>query len=229
MKEKSKFRFYILLFSVAVFILTAVGLLNLYTKSLVYLPPPWSILLYTIACASVFALAYGLLTGDGKLSGKKFLLLTFSTITIATITTHSVWTIVTPRWSFSVTTDKSTYTLGESVKITASLKNLGFITHFFKSRISDPVWIIIREYYFSPVWWSPYNKSVAEFSIWPSQSLERNFIWNQTNMLYPEKGIQPGNYSIGAFIPLGDSPISWSVDIEDYPHFWAGTIINITI
>ena len=229
MKEKSKFRFYILLFSVAVFALTTAGLVISYSRIFIYtFPPVWLVFAYIVALALVFTLAYDYLTGEGKLSGKKFLLLTFSVISIATVTTHSVWTIVTPKWAFSVTTDKSIYSLGESVKITASLKNLGFIAHSFKSRISDPVWIIIGEYYyFSPVWWSPYNESIAEFSIAPNQSLERNFIWNQTKCerCHPEKAIEPGTYSIEAFIPRADSTMPPDTDVL----FCAGTRINITI
>jgi len=171
----------------------------------------------------VFAFAFDFLVGKCKLSVKKVLLLTFVIVIIATTTTHSVWTIITPRWSFSVSTDKSTYIVGENVEITASLENLGFITHSFKSSIRDPVVISITKAYSSQVWFTPFHFEETEFTISPYQSLERTFIWNQTNIYHPEEKNEPGTYFISAFIEsvTSDMP-SWD------PIFSAGTKINIT-
>ena len=167
-----------------------------------------------------------------KLSRKKVLLLTFSLTIIAIVIAYSVWTMVTPRWSFSVVTDKSTYRLGEDVKITVSLKNLGFITHSFKSRVIDAVVVGIEyQYTENPtltyqVWYSPFYENITEFAIKPNQSLERNFIWNQTKSINIQFGeeVEPGSYYVEAFIPSADSTMPLSVDNL----FWATTEISIT-
>lgn len=227
MKEKAKFRFYIALFSLAVFILAALGIAYVYLG----LRSPFLLAFgYVAAFALLLAFANDFLMDKYKLSGKKVLLLTFGVIAMATIVTQTVWTIVTPSWSFSVSTDKPTYGLGEEVNITASLKNTGFITHSFKSLVIDPVIIDIEyEYPTNPtitsyVWYNPIHQSITEFSIEPSKSLERIFIWNQTNAYYPEKKIEPGSYRIVAFIPSDDP----DKGIGGNYLFVTGTRINIT-
>jgi len=216
-----KFRLQILLFSLAIFILTAVGLAVVYIeKHLTF----WLVLPYLFACPLVFAFAVDFLIGKGKMSVKKVIILTFAIIVIASTVTHSVWTVVTPRWSFSVSTDRSTYSLGENVKIIASLENLGFITHSFKSSIKDPVVVsITKAYSMRELWYSPFHFEETEFTISSHQSLERTFIWNQTNIYHPQEKIEPGTYIISVFIEsvTSDMP-SWD------PIFSAGTRINIT-
>ncbi len=215
-----KFRLYILLFCVAIFSLTAIGLV------IVYMATPFGRLLllapYTGAWALVWALAVDFLIGDGKLNRKKVLLLAFGVMVISATVTHSVKTVVTPNWSFSVSTNKSTYILGEDVKITVSLENLGFITHSFKSAFSDPVQILIMCTHRN-VWYSPYHDKITEFTVPPHQSLEWTFIWNQTNKNYPEQEIEPGTYSIRAIIGsvTSDRPFF-------NPIFSDWTSINIT-
>ena len=157
-----KFKLYVLLFCVIVFTLTAIGLAIVYTGGLAL--TFWSIFAYIIALAGTYAfLVQPLLTGERKLSGKKIVLLTLGVTIMGAIVTHSVWTVISPQWLFSVTTDKSTYSLGEDVKVTVSLKNLGFITHSFKSRVSDPIVIGIGTD-LSQVWYSPFHKNTTEFS-----------------------------------------------------------------
>jgi len=221
-------RLYILLFSVATFILTAVGLVVVCVGKPVLIF--WLIFAYIIAYPCMFALFVPLLTGDGKLSGRKILLLTFSVIIIALAVTSSFWILITPKWSFSVVTDKTTYAHGENVKITVSLKNLGFITHSFKSRVSDPVVISIEYQYTedptvrSQVWYSPFHIDITEFSVGPNESFERNFVWNQTNVYLPEREIELGGYYIEAMIPSADSTMPIGADNL----FWSWTSINIT-
>jgi len=219
-----KFRSHILLFSLAIFILTSVGLFVVYARNKVLLF--WSVFSYIIAGSLVFAFALHFLIGKSKLSVKKVLLLTFAVIVVAATTTHSVWTIITPRWSFSLSTDKSTYAIGENVRITASLENRGFITHSFKSSIREPFAImIIRWGYSRQVWFSPalLVPEETEFTIPSHQSLERTFIWNQTNIHHPEEKIEPGRYYIRAWIESVTSDIpSWD------PILFAGTKTNIT-
>lgn len=214
-------KLYTLLFCVAIFILTAIGLVVFYVGKLVL--TFWLIFAYIIAYPLIYAIFVPLLAGDGKLSGKKIVLLSFSITIIAIAVTNSVWTIITPKWSFSVSTDKTTYTLGENVKIKVSIKNLGFITHSFKSAVSDTIVVGVEHQYNSQVWYSQFHRSITEFSIGPNESLERNFIWNQTNIHLPEKEIEPGIYYIEAFIPNVNSDY-----IRSNPLFHAETRINIT-
>jgi hypothetical protein len=218
-----KSRFYTLLFCVVVFVLTAVGLAFLYYEVLV--PPFLFIFAYLVSWILVFGFAFDFFIIGAKLSKKKLLLLTFGVIIISITVTHSVWTIVTPRWSFSVTTDKNTYRPGENITITATLKNHGLIAHSFKSSISDPVVIHIRAYMITSIWYTPFNYETTEFTVLPNQPLERTFVWNQTKSVNIEFGkeIEPGTYYIGAHIP-GPS----SEPFIGYEIFRAWTSINIT-
>ena len=211
-----KFRLYVLAFCVVVFSLTAIGLTALYTR----LSQPqilWLPFAYVIAISCTYTLlVQPLLTGERKLSSKKMILLAFSMIIIGGVVTHSVWTIITPKWSFSVAADKSTYILGENVKIATSLRNLGFITHLFRSSLSDPV-VVSVEYQPTQnptetyqVWYSPYHWKTAEFSIGSNESLERNFIWNQTNTANPwfwDVPYMAGTYEVFAWIQDAEAEI----------------------
>jgi len=216
-----KFRFYTLLFCVIVFVLTAVGLAFLYYEMLA--PPFLFTFAYLVAWILVFGFAFDFFVIGAKWSRKKFCLLIFVVLIISTTFTHSVWTIVTPRWSFSVITDKNTYRLGENVQITVTLENHGFIAHSFKSSISDPVVIFIETSWLTSIWYTSFHYEITEFTISPNQPLERTFVWNQTNIHNPEKEIEPRTYYIGAHIP-GSS----SEPLIDYDIFWAWTNINIT-
>lgn len=211
-----EFRFYTLLFSVAVLILTAVGLAFLYYRILVL--TPLLTLVYLVACALVFGFAADYFVKGNKLSGKKFLLLTFGIIIISTTITHTVATLVTPRWSFSISTDKSTYRLGENVTITACLENIGFIAHSFESRWSDPITVAACPQGRDAIWYSPHHVENTHFSIGPNQILKKTFIWNQTDTYHPEREIRLGQYRIAA----------WIRDTNDNTLFSANTYINIT-
>jgi len=132
------------------------------------------------------------------------------------VVTYSIWVIVTPNWSFTITADKSAYKLGEKVHISVSLKNIGFILHSFMSSISDI--IVIRIGYVRKYSWVP-------FQVWYSQYqlIIRHFIWNQTNIDFPEEGIEPGLYAIEAAILQVDSKASLEEAL-----FYAKIYINIT-
>jgi len=221
-------RLYLLLFSLAIFILTAIGVVVVYVGE--FALSFGLIIAYLIAYPCIFALI-SVPAGKGKLSWKRIFLLTFSITIIAIAVTSSVWTIVTPRWSFSVATDKTTYALGESVEITVSLENLGFITHSFTSRVSDP--IVVDILYGGglgyEVWFSPPHENNTEFSIGPKESLERHFIWNQTNTSNPwfwNQTYMSGTYSIYAWIPSTDSESVIFIDMNNL--FLAWTSISIT-
>jgi hypothetical protein len=188
--------------------------------------PFWFTYVYIVAWALVFAFAINFLR-DLKLSGKKLVLLTFSVMIIAIIVSHSVWAVITPRWSFSVTTDKPTYELGENIQITVTLKNLGFIDQSFTSAVDVPFVVSVQQMYdIIPIWYSPYNRNPTEFTVPPHQSLERIFTWNQTNtnIRLPEREIEPGTYIIVAFTPKVEE--GW-ISITSQRLFTAYTTISI--
>jgi hypothetical protein len=224
-QAKLQLRLYTVLFCVAVFFLTSAGLAVLYYGML-----PSSLLLilvYIMAWALLFAFAVDFFGGKAKFSGKKVLVLALGVMLASTLFTHLVWTIATPKWSFSVSTDKSTYRLGEPVVIMASLRNMGFITHSFTSIASDPILFSIMYQYSLQVCYSRLHENITVFSLSANQSLERTFTWNQTNTANPwawNQTYMPGTYSIQAFIPNADSTTLYFID----PLFSAWTSINIT-
>jgi len=223
-------RSYILLFSLLIFVLAAVGVTIFYSTQFVL--SFWLTLALIIAYPCTIAIFFPLLTGNSKLSRKKLLLLTFSVTIISIAVSSSIWTIITPKWSFSVTTNKTAYSLEENVEITVSLKNMGFITHAFKSRINNPI-VVSIEYQHTEnptsriqVWFNPFQEDITEFSVGPNLSLNRQFIWNQTKStnLWIGEEIEPGIYWIQAFIPEYSSSMPIGVDNI----FSAWTSINIT-
>lgn len=219
-------RLRILLFSVTILILTVVAsiVVHVGTQLLVFYS--------ALACMVIPFFIYALLVEPlmEKLSRKKILLLTFSVMVIAIVSTQSVWVIITPKWSFSVSTDKSTYKLGETVNISMSLKNMGFIAHSFKSRVSNPVVMSIEHLYGDnptirkQVYYGPYRLEETDFSVESNQILQRTFLWNQTSVYSPEEEIELGTYYIIAFIPSAGSTMPVSVDNL----FWTWASINIT-
>jgi len=203
-----------------IFVLATVGMIVYYTDQ--FAVTFWLTIGLIVAYPCTFIIFVPLLTGGGKLSGKKILLVTFSITIISVAVSSSVWTIVTPKWSFSVTTDKPTYSLGENVQIVVSLDNLGFIPHSFKSSLSNPVLVTIETQSLSQVWYSSFHRNITEFTIFPHQSLERTFIWSQTNIHYTLE-IEPDKYYIVAFIPHATSNDTFWNRI-----FYAETSITIT-
>lgn len=210
------FRLDILLFSVLVFFLTAVGLAFLVYNWLEF--TLWLTSAYVVVWALAFGFAFEFFVGRGRLSGERFFLLTFIVVFVSALVMHSSWTIVTPRWSLSISTDKSAYSLGETVEITVCLTNNGFITHSFRSEVNCPALVRIRhraEGY--TVWYSASNREDTCFSVGPNQVLQRIFVWNQTGYAeYIE--IIPAEYSIVA---------ETSFSFQGRP-LWATTHIKIT-
>jgi len=235
MKEEPKRKILILSFALAVLAMTVVTLaIGYLERQIYYLSEYWNPLkffFYLAAFALIFAFLHDFLSRDIELSFKRRLFLALGLLIASTVIAQSIWIIVTPRWAFSVSTDKSSYGLGESVRITASLKNLGFVTHSIRSGISDPIVIGIEYQYNNlyptatyQVWYSQINKNSVEFSIGPGQSLERDFIWNQTKIINIHREgteIQPGRYYVTAGVYDVDRGFG-------SPLFYAWTSINIT-
>jgi len=160
---------------------------------------------------------------------RKVILFALIAIAIGLTVPYSVWIVITPNWTFSVTTDKSTYRLGEPVEIKVMLENLGFITHSFTCAISDPVFFTItqRGGYYNQVWYSKYyDRTATHFTVSSHQTLERTLTWNQTNIYQPEKELESGTYTIEAFIPRPQA--DFFIEMERDPLFYARTSINVT-
>jgi hypothetical protein len=185
----------------------------------------------TLVNFGAFAFIIGMLVTSGslveiatdkkslQLNKKRIISIALIVIAIGLAVPYSAWTIVVPNWSFSVSTDKSTYRLGKDVEITVTLRNMGFITHSFKSEVKV-IYVSIRNRSTGiHVWYSSYHLQDMVFSLEPNQILQGNFLWNQTNIHQPEEEIEPGEYRIEARIPESD----W-----DNYLFWAKTYINIT-
>jgi len=222
-------RLQILLFCINIFFLTSLGLAAFYYG---LLPSSFLlVLVYIIIWALLFASAVDFFDNRsyGRLSGRKFLVLAFGVVLVSALFTHSVWAIITPRWSFVVSTDKTTYRPGEPLSITVSLKNNGLISHSFKSALSNPIFVSV-EYQYSPsipflhqVYYSPFSETVAAFVVEPGEILERSFLWNQTDIYNPEQEIEQGLYWIHALIPRETAE---TIGFDNI--FSAWTSINIT-
>jgi len=226
-QAKSGPRLSTVLFCIAVFSLTGIGLAVFHYRMLAL--PFLFIFVYITAWALLFGFAVDSLSGKGKPSGKKVLTLTVGVMLTSALFTHSIWTITTPKWSFSVSTDRATYRLGEDVIIITSLRNMGFISHSFGSASSSPV-VVGVEYQYSEnpagrymVWYSPISRSVTGFAVGPGETLERSFLWNQTNIYHPEERIREGTYWIHALIPKDSSE---TIGFDNL--FSAWTTMNIT-
>jgi hypothetical protein len=193
----------------------------------------------TLVNFSAFAFIIGILVTTGslveiatdkkslQLSKKRIIGIALIVIAIGLAVPYSAWIVVVPNWSFSVTTDKSTYELGEPVQIRVMLENLGFISHSFTCAISDPVFFSILRDDYGHVWYSKYyDKTATYFTVSSHQTLERTFTWNQTNIYQPEKELELGTYTIKAFIPRPQA--DFSLEVERDPLFYARTSINIT-
>lgn len=118
------------------------------------------------------------------------------------IVPYSAYAIITPNWSFSVSTDKTVYGLGENVTITATLTNNGLITHSF-STDTYPVYVAfyVEPLLLSPVWGHSVSLSQAELSLAPGRSIKLSVVWNQTTIVlvgeeHKQLPANPGNYLV---------------------------------
>lgn len=83
------FRLDILLFSVLVFFLTAVGLAFLVYNWLEF--TLWLTSAYVVVWALAFGFAFEFFVGRGRLSGERFFLLTFIVVFVSALVMHSSW------------------------------------------------------------------------------------------------------------------------------------------
>jgi hypothetical protein len=145
---------------------------------------------------------------------------------VVAVTLSFFWVVLTPRWSFTVATNKAVYAIGEDVQITVTLKNMGYIPQSITSAVASPV-IVWVDQESAQAWYAPYNVQIDQttFTIASDQSLTRTFTWNQS---WYNQVRYPGQYRVRAAIP--NAGIVGISDVGDSSgrQFYAYTAINIT-
>jgi hypothetical protein len=127
------------------------------------------------------------------------------------ITPYPIYIILAPNWSLKVTTDKATYRLGESVNITITLANRGYVTHTFPpERIEGGFVVTVLGQTTgsqTTLWWIRlgFSDTVIQngVTLEAGHALERNVFWDQTNTedpYYCPLGpiSKTGNYTVHA-------------------------------
>jgi hypothetical protein len=139
--------------------------------------------------------------------------------------------VLTPRWSFTITTDKTIYTASDDIRFTVTLKNAGYIPQTITSGITrelsgitEPLFVVIdveedhnglTGYY---VWYSGDPKNASSSLTLPAgNSITRTYEFNQSLI---EQGYRSGPYIIWiyAVIPKpGDNDMNdflWQKDLQ---------------
>jgi hypothetical protein len=220
-------RLSLLVFSASVCILTGASLaVTVYQE----VQSIWVYPILVLAWIFCFAFAFDYLQSNQKFSRRKLLVLILGLIIASSGVTHVAWVIGTPKWSFTISTDKSIYALTEDVHVTVTLTNLGYIPHSFSSIVDPPiiveVWSTYSDYDDNlekdlQMWYTAiFNQSQTTLTIPPGQSLTKTFVWNQTES---SLRIAPGTYLVDAFVP----DLSQDLSTPLAP-FWAETYINVT-
>lgn len=151
------------------------------------------------------------------------------------------WFVLTPRWSFTITTDKTIYTSTDDIRFNVTLKNTGYIPQTITSGITrefsgltSPVFVVINvedyhsggmEYY---VWYNGDPKiASASLTLPAGDSITRTYEFNQSLI---EQRYRSGPHIIYlyAVVPKpGDkdpNDFLWSKDLQ---LFYAHEVIEI--
>jgi hypothetical protein len=235
MKEKVKLRLYLLLMFVVVAVVSVVMTLLavLYSENKnVFTYSPLAFVI-----TSILTYRYLVEPITERMERKKLVLVAISIVIISITFFLSTKVIAGPNWSFTVSTNKPTYKLGEEVHITVSLENKGFIPHSFKLINDEPLYVGVRCQYpylagsMLPVWCTPFHEKYTDYyqEIQPSKNLEKLFLWNNTKN-YSDQEIQLGTYKVGVYIARMTPP--WASQTLRFTYhdtpFISWTIINIT-
>jgi hypothetical protein len=150
-----------------------------------------------------------------------------SLVTIIAVTPFVVSAITTPRWSFKLTTDKPSYSLGENVTITATLENTGYFTQSFASINPEPIQAVVNEkgsvwsgYDLMTVWVSASEETNTTITIPAGHTVTATYIWNQRNTYTPnrwESTYEAGTYLVEAYVTALGSP-------QTYLQNWHGNL-----
>ena len=134
--------------------------------------------------------------------------------------------LLTPRWSFTIATNKAVYAIGEDVQITVTLKNMGCLPQSITSAFTDPVIVSVEEGG-AQAWFAPSSVQTNQttFTIAPDQSLTRTFVWNGS---WGNQERHSGRYSVKAAIPSANAVSMSDVDSEEGRQFYAHIGIDIT-
>jgi hypothetical protein len=223
------FRLNLLMFSAYVCILTGASLaVTIYQE----VQSIWVYPILVSAWIFCFAFAFDYLQSNKKFSRSKSLVLILGLIIASSGVTYAVWVVGTPKWSFTISTDKSIYAPTEDVRITVTLTNLGYIPHSFSSMVDPPiiveVWSTDSNFGYLEkslqTWYTPFlNQNQTMLTIPPGQSLTKTFAWNQTVIRPYSLRVTPGIYLVDAFVPDLGQDLSTPL-----APFWAETHINVT-
>jgi hypothetical protein len=155
-------------------------------------------------------------------------------VTVMAVTPFVVSAIITPKWNFKLTTDKSNYSLGENVTITATLENTGYFTQSFTSIYAQPIQVVISNEYWG-VWESDFEKSNTTITIPAGHTVTATYVWNQTNTISPDLwGIskyRAGKYLVEVFVAALGRPqvYIWGYQSERYPLLlYSSLYVNVT-
>jgi len=179
-----------------------------------------------------FTFAFDFVLNQRGFSGKRLIILVLCLMIASSGATHAAYIVGTPKWSFTVSTDKSTYMQNETIHITVTLKNLGYIPHSFSSNVDPPILVGVwtTDFYGSypekglQVWYNVFViKNQTSFTISPGESFTRTFAWNQTYSYFSGQ-VGPRTYIVSAFVP---DPSSSTTEPYLSP-FRNETLINIT-
>jgi hypothetical protein len=173
---------------------------------MVYRIPP--VIFFPVAAAAILILQSYVYAMHKYFKERKLWKLTTLAVVLALIfiAPYSVYAIVTPSWSFSVSTNKTVYRLGENVTITATLTNNGLITHSFSTE-KYPLYVTFDVQSLlhgieSSVWGSSVPLNQSELSLGPGRSIELTVVWNQTtiqlvgHVLKPASPASSGDYLV---------------------------------
>jgi len=151
------------------------------------------------------------------------------------------WVVLTPRWSFIISTDKTIYAPSDGIQFTVTLKNTGYIPQTITSGITrelsgttEPVFVVIEVqqdhngltgYY---VWYNgdPITAS-ASLTLPAGNSIARTYEFNQSLI---EQGYRSGPYIIHiyAVIPKpGDNDMNDFLWQKDLQLFYTHAVIEI--
>ena len=147
-------------------------------------------------------------------------------VLVVGVTLSFFFVLLTPRWSFTITTDKAVYAIGETVQITVTLKNTGCLPQSITSAFTDPVIVSVEEGG-AQAWFAPSSVQTNQttFTIAPDQSLTRTFVWNGS---WGNQERHSGRYSVKAAIPSANAVSMSDVDSEEGRQFYAHIGIDIT-
>ena len=142
------------------------------------------------------------------------------------VTLSFFYVLLTPRWSFTIATNKAVYSIGEDIQITVSLKNIGYLHQSITTAFTSPIIVWIEEGG-AQAWYAPSNVQTNQttFTTVPDQSLTRTFVWNGS---WQNQERHSGIYSVKAAIPSASAFAMSDVDTEHGRQFYAHIVINIT-